>query len=246
MSASVSICLTAYRRPKQLESTLESIVRQNYKPLEIIVVEDGCDGQTEFIAKRFGARYIHKPRPDRPVFQNPARAHNIGIRAAQNDFVILQGAEVRYTALTDIAAIVAPIVDDPLAVVSPCVQSLDENGNFKEWYAHPTESHRAGWIVNFCLGVRRERLLAINGFDESFPGYGFEDDFLMQCLRRNGARIQFAKGATVQHQWHGDRSDYNMGEGMDAGHPHFKALIASIDRGERPPIANIDKNWGQL
>ena len=53
MSPSVSIVLSAYNRAKQLEKTLDSIQMQRYSgPLEVIVVEDGQDGQTEWVARR--------------------------------------------------------------------------------------------------------------------------------------------------------------------------------------------------
>ena len=246
MNPSVSIVLSAYNRAKQLEKTLDSIQMQRYSgPLEVIVVEDGQDGQTEWIARRYQAKYIRKERSNLPVFQNPSRVHNIGIRAAQNDIVILQGAEVRYTKPMDVAELVAPIFDEPATVTSACVESLNFDDSFMEWYSHPTEGRRAGWIVNFCLAMRRERLLKINGFEESFIGYGHEDDYFMHCLRLNGATFMYVPSVIVQHQWH-DRSQYDMGvaEDYQAGHRRLLQLRAEIDQRIRPPIANPGKDWG--
>lgn len=245
---SVSIVLSAYRRARLLERTLDSIFVQNYQPLEVIVVEDGDDGQTQFIARRYpGVRYYKKSRPNLPVFQNPSRVHNIGIKAAQNDIIILQGAEVKYTQPDGIANLVAPIVDDPITVTSAIVQSLNKDGIMEEWYVHPSEGRRAGWIVNFCLAMKRQRVLNIGGFEESFVGYGHEDDYFMYCLRRGGARIEYAPKCLVQHQWH-DRSDYDLGiaEDYSAGHQRFLRLISEVEQGKFPAVANYNREWGLL
>lgn len=248
MDNSVSIVLSAYNRAQQLEKTLDSIQMQRYPgPIEVIVVEDGQDGQTEWIARRHQAKYIRKVRPNLPVFQNPSRVHNIGIKAAQNEIVILQGAEVRYTSPTDVANLVAPVIDDPITAATACVQSLNKNGDMEEWYVHPSEGRRAGWIVNFCLALKRERLLRISGFEESFIGYGFEDDYFMHCLRLSGVRFEYARNVVVQHQWH-DRSQYDLGiaEDYSAGHRRLLQLKNDIEQGRRKPIANPDKEWGVL
>jgi glycosyltransferase involved in cell wall biosynthesis len=242
MSASVSIVLTAFKRAKQLEKTLKSITAQKYAPLQIVVVEDGDDGVTRRIASDAGAQFIQKKRTDLPVFQNPSRVHNMGIRAAKNDIVILQGAEVCYTGKNDIERLVSPIEGNDATVATPYVASLSKDGNFHEWFVHPSEGTRAGWIINFCLAMRRDWLLAINGFEESFRGYGFEDDYLMYCLARNGARFQYVKDVLVQHQWH-DRGQYDF---SSEGSSRLADLIGKVGRGEIPAVANYGREWGQL
>ncbi len=247
---SVSIVLTAFNRYKQLQKTLESIIIQEYRPeVEVIVVEHGNDGQTKWIAERAGAKYIQVPREPFPAFQNPARIHNIGIRAAQNEVVILQGAEVRYTGKDDIVKLVSPIVDDSTLVTTPVVACMNEKNEFYEWYMHPTEGRRTGWIVNFCLAMRRDLLLKINGFDEGFISYGYEDDAFIYCLRKNGAHFEYIKEVLAQHQWH-DRSSYPFNDGFTGENsPQYAygvELRRKIDAGEQPAVSNYGKTWGQL
>lgn len=245
---SVSIVLTAFNRPNQLLRTLKSISMQDYRPIEVIVAEDGDDGRTQYLAKQNGARYVNKKRYDLPAFQNPARVHNLGIRAAQNDIVILQGAEVEYTNPTDVSKLIAPILEDPSIVTTPIVASLHESGEFFEWYCHPTEGRRTGWIVNFCLAMTRERLIQIQGFDEGFVGYGYEDDFLTFCLRESGAKFQYIPEVRVNHQWH-DRSKYIFQEGFTGSstsqYAYGVELRRRVEAGEQPAIANFGKDWGR-
>jgi glycosyltransferase involved in cell wall biosynthesis len=59
------------------------------------------------------------------------------------------------------------------------------------------------------LAVWREDLLAVNGFDEDFVGWGYEDSDLVQRLMNAGRRRRASRWAIpVLHLWHGaqDRS----------------------------------------
>ena len=59
------------------------------------------------------------------------------------------------------------------------------------------------------LAVWREDLLAVNGFDEEFIGWGYEDSDLVQRLLNCGRRRRASRWAIpVLHLWHGaqDRS----------------------------------------
>ena len=56
------------------------------------------------------------------------------------------------------------------------------------------------------LAVWRSDLLAVNGFDEGFEGWGFEDNDLVVRLIRNGVRRKEGRYAVpVLHLWHEPR-----------------------------------------
>lgn len=57
------------------------------------------------------------------------------------------------------------------------------------------------------LGIWRKDLLAINGFDESFTGWGFEDSDCVIRLLNRGVRAKNGRFATaVFHLWHKEAS----------------------------------------
>lgn len=69
----------------------------------------------------------------------------------------------------------------------------------------------ANWkIFRTCnVGVWREDLERVNGFDEEFQGWGYEDSDLAVRLLRSGCRIKNGRfAASVYHLWHreNDRS----------------------------------------
>ncbi|HEX5472086.1 MAG TPA: galactosyltransferase-related protein, partial [Lacipirellulaceae bacterium] len=64
---------------------------------------------------------------------------------------------------------------------------------------HPTKPKLTGYNI----GISREDFEAVNGFDESFVGWGCEDDDIAFRLRKAGRRIASALPYTHGfHLWH--------------------------------------------
>ena len=246
---SISIVMTAYKRHKQLENTLESIRTQTRKPDQIVVVEDGSDGYTQGVcinAKNQGLPVEYYSRKNRPdlEYSNAAIPKNIAIRKATGDILIIQCAEVKYTSPNDIANLVRPVEECGGVSSFAYCQALDELGGFQEWYAGPKRC--AGWFLDFCQCVRRDRVEAIRGFDEGYMGYGFEDDDFAFRLQQSGVQYRWAPEVTVQHQWH---PIYNKNVGLsERGRfrlEHMKRMVLE-NKMRDWIVANRNIEWGQL
>ena len=67
---------------------------------------------------------------------------------------------------------------------------------------HLTKAHKPK-IVGSNTSFRARNILAINGFDEEYMDWGYEDDDLGKRLYRSGARSVIAiRDALIYHQWH--------------------------------------------
>ncbi|MBS0287596.1 MAG: glycosyltransferase family 2 protein [Proteobacteria bacterium] len=71
--------------------------------------------------------------------------------------------------------------------------------------------------VKTCnLGIWREDFIAVNGLDENFVGWGFEDSDLIIRLQRLGIKRKSGKFATeVFHLWHPENSRQQMNENKE-------------------------------
>ncbi|HYE73888.1 MAG TPA: glycosyltransferase family A protein [Blastocatellia bacterium] len=80
----VSVVIPAYNGERFLAETIESVISQNYAPLEIIVVDNGSTDVTAKIAKEFGKaiRYFHLS-PN----QGAAVARNYGVRVSRGEWL---------------------------------------------------------------------------------------------------------------------------------------------------------------
>lgn len=79
----VSVVIPTYNGEKYILATVESVLRQTYQPVEVIVVDDGGQDKTESVLKPLAQRirFIRKGNG------GPASARNLGIRLAKGEFV---------------------------------------------------------------------------------------------------------------------------------------------------------------
>lgn len=99
----VSLVIATYNRKAQTKRSLDTIFRQEYPGLEVILVDDGSTDETEELKERYPIRYI---RLERAGWTNMARTFNVGIRAATHDILIMQSGETRH--LTQISRACPP------------------------------------------------------------------------------------------------------------------------------------------
>lgn len=125
----ISIIIPVYNVEKYLERCMNSVVKQTYTKLEIIVVDDGstdscpqmCD---KFAQKDERIRVIHKKNG------GLSSARNAGIDAATGDFLMFVDSD-DYIAL-ETCAIVVSKIDDGTDIVSFLFQRVYDNPNLNE------------------------------------------------------------------------------------------------------------------
>ncbi|CAN5207283.1 hypothetical protein BH11PLA2_BH11PLA2_44400 [soil metagenome] len=80
----VSIIIPCYRQGHWLAETVHSALAQTHTPLEVIVVNDGSDDDTETVAKNFGdrIRYVYQTN------QGHCAARNAGLRESRGEFIL--------------------------------------------------------------------------------------------------------------------------------------------------------------
>jgi glycosyltransferase involved in cell wall biosynthesis len=92
MSSLVSVVIPAYNCAEYIGATLESVLAQSHRPIEVIVVDDGSTDGTDAVVRGFReAVYIRQPNG------GPAMARNVGIRRATGPYVAFQDADDLWT-----------------------------------------------------------------------------------------------------------------------------------------------------
>jgi glycosyltransferase involved in cell wall biosynthesis len=86
--ALISVIVPVYNGEKYLSEALESVFAQDYRPLEVIVVDDGSTDGTAAIARRFPqVCYIYQ------VNQGPAVARNAALNSSRGDLITFLDAD---------------------------------------------------------------------------------------------------------------------------------------------------------
>jgi len=81
----VSVIIPTYNRSRIITQTIESVLRQTYRPVEIIIADDGSSDDTSEVVKKYGEqiRYFHQANA------GVSKARNLGLRQARGEFIAL-------------------------------------------------------------------------------------------------------------------------------------------------------------
>ncbi len=87
-SALVSVIIPVYNGERFLAAAIESAVAQDYRPVEVIVIDDGSDDGTAEVARSFPqARYLFQTN------RGLSAARNAGIEAARGEIIAFLDAD---------------------------------------------------------------------------------------------------------------------------------------------------------
>lgn len=83
----VSTIIPAYNRPVQLLDAVESVLVQDYRPIEIIIVDDGSTDNTLAVAKNLAAQHPDIIRVATQANAGPGMAREHGRQMAEGEFI---------------------------------------------------------------------------------------------------------------------------------------------------------------
>src|SRR5262245_32513563 len=85
----ISVPMCVYNGETYLAEAIDSVLRQTYRPIELILVDDGSTDRSGEIARGYGDRltYIHQTHAGVGI------ARNRGLTASRGEFVAIQDAD---------------------------------------------------------------------------------------------------------------------------------------------------------
>lgn len=191
-----SIVIPTYNRPALLGRCLASIEAQRLdrSAFEVIVVDDGPADDTAAVCETVRRRGVISLTYVRGSRRGPAAARNLGIARARGQVVafIDDDCEAR---------------EDWLERLSLSFREGHVDGVEGKVVRHPMSTPFTHFVENVDGGIyltanmayRREALLSVGGFDETYPYAAAEDwDLAFRVLSR-GHRIVFSPAAVVVH-----------------------------------------------
>ena len=169
-------CITTCKG--RLEHLRQSLPRlMALKGAEVIVVDYDCpQGTAAWVAEAHPRAQVVKVE-DRPIF-NLSKARNLGAAAATTPWLLFIDAD----ALADPAL---------LEQVTP-LMAAD---------VHLVPDPRPWWLWG-NLFVPRERYLRVGGYDETFEGWGAEDQDFTDRLALSGCPARIFPGDLLSSLWH--------------------------------------------
>ncbi len=226
-----AVIVTTYNRPRALREVLRALNRQSRPPAEVAVADDGSGPHTAVVVENAAAEAAyplkHVWQEDRGF--RAARIRNRAIDICRREYIILldgdcipgrhfvddhlrlaragcffQGKRIlvgprlspRFTAEN---------ADAPWRLIFQILR-----GQLGNWHhllrlplVKPSRTRRLGGVRSCNMGLFRKDLVAVNGFNQDFEGWGREDTELVVRLYRLGLkRLEHPFMAVCYHLWH--------------------------------------------
>jgi len=184
----VTIIVPTFNSEKTLQLCLESIRKQTYKNIEVIVVDNYSTDSTVSVAKKYDAKVIQ-------VRGERARAKNIGLRHASGKYVLFIDSDMELTP----------------RVVEECVRTAESNpkiagiiipevtigSNYWSLVRNFERSFYVGTPIESPRFFRTDLALKAGGFDEDIVFY--EEATLPLKLERLGYNVRARVKSYILH-----------------------------------------------
>lgn len=233
MKPNISLIITTYNWPLALNAVLRSVMNQHQLPMEVLIADDGSDQHTrELIQSRQENHKVpikHIWQEDNG-FQ-AAKIRNKAVAEASGDYMIFLDGDClirpdfiqRHSKLATRGFFVAgnrvllseqftpEVLEQHIPVESWPTSQFKEHQINRTWplhyipmgYLRKLSTNKWQGVKTCNLAVWKEDLIDINGLDEAFTGWGYEDsDLTIRLLRHGIKRLNGRHATTVMHLWH--------------------------------------------
>jgi glycosyltransferase involved in cell wall biosynthesis len=197
-SALVSVIVAVHNEERHIAACLESLLAQTYRPLEIVVVDDGSSDRTADVVGRYdGVRLVRQQQGGR------ARAINHGVGAAAGEVVVFADGDLVFEP-DYVERLVRPIlagecigsahateyVANPGNVWAACLQVKAGLPADRRLVLTPAQLAEGSIVFR---AIRTSEFRRVGGFDD----FGYLDD--QTLCPKLGARARWVSEATCSH-----------------------------------------------
>lgn len=238
----VTVAIPTYNAERYIKESLESVLSQTYRMLEVIVMDERSTDRTLEIVQSFDDSRIRIHR--NPERLGIGRNWNQGLRLGTGPYVIIHHQD-DIMAPDGIERKVAFLDEQPSAgFVYSRVEVIDEEGgklpNQLGWFSNDLFDRdqlfdSIQFFMALLLGknliccpsvlLRREAALKINGFDEDMP---FALDWEMWLRMAAAYPVGYVDAVTTYYRWHEENESLKY-LGHFSQH-HFDARSSAVKR----------------
>jgi len=227
----ISVVVTTYNNPDALVRVLEGLMFQERRPDEVVVADDGSGPETAQLVFDFskGATFPVKHVWQEDHGFRAARARNEAVKQSSGDYIVFMDGdcvpEMHYIedheSLAEKGYFVqgTRVLLDELASIAFGPETANSMGDVLKIIlsGHIGNAHHLirmpffpAWrstsmkgIKTCSFGIFREDVMAVNGFNEAFVGWGREDsEFAARLYKYGLKRKEHSFMAACFHLWH--------------------------------------------
>ena len=165
----VSVSIISYNYARYLSESIESVLNQLYKSVEVVVVDDGSKDNSSEVAKKYGVKVIRQRN------MGPCYSFNRGVKSGSGEYSLIVSADDKITS-TCVGEMVKTLEKDKQAsfVYSNMKFFGGRSGTFKAREFNVTHLFQENYINGTSL-MRRLDFDQVGGFDLDYNKLGYED-----------------------------------------------------------------------
>lgn len=174
MNPILSIIIPCFNSEATLESTLESVLNQNFQDWEAIIINDGSTDSTEKIALKWVNRdnrfnYFSKQN------EGLGKTRNYGILRAKGNYILPLDSDNQL--MKDFAQNAIDVFDrnSEVGVVYGDAEYFGERNGLWKVDQYDFKKILAGNYIDACAIYRKKKWVEVGGYDENMPYQGHED-----------------------------------------------------------------------
>jgi glycosyltransferase involved in cell wall biosynthesis len=217
----VSVIIPVYNGERFLADAIQSVLVQTFRPMEIIVVDDGSTDKSAIIAKSFpDLHYTYQ------LHQGLASALNHGVKIASGAFLSFLDADDMWVSekLSSQMSIMDQNPDIDIVFGHHCRFNNSEIGSLAKEKINPLEKPLPGYFKGTAL-IRRESFWRIGLFDTSLKLGDFIDWF--SRANEQHLKIIMLPEIVLLRRVHGDNTSFRR---KDNRSDYIRIVKAALDR----------------
>lgn len=197
----VSVVIPTYNRSDLLSRSLDTILKQTYTNLEVIIVDDNSTDDTSDVVDQYIQRDDRIKYLKNDENKGGGFSRNRGLQNANGEYIaFLDDDDEWYPSKLEEQL----IYTDDFSMVG-CLSSIDDPtlvNNCSEIITLEDVFYNNGLLSPTVILARKDYLEEINGFDETLTGAQGRDLFV-RMVERFGPAVRVNKLLSIHHQDHG-------------------------------------------
>lgn len=187
----VSVVIPTYNEERDIADCINSLLEQSYKPIEIIIVDDGSKDRTREIVKKFKSVKLIKGEHKGPGF-----SRNKGAKKAKGKILSFVDADMTFDK-DYIKKLAEPIIAGKSIGTE---ERFQKAGNLNNIWSKCWGSYTRGYPDNVKKGnvfraILKKKFFEMGGFDSK---YGYADDITFYF--KYGVKSDIVDGAVCYHR----------------------------------------------
>ncbi|MEK0290651.1 glycosyltransferase family 2 protein [Caldifermentibacillus hisashii] len=226
----ISVIIPTYNRGHMIHVSIESVINQSYKNLELIIVDDNSEDNTKEIVEEYMKKDKRIKYIKHDVNKGGAAARNTGIFNATGDYIAFLDSDDEWYPKKLEKQIKVIQENNNIDLVFTAYKVMEKYSNKLIGYHKIKKNYRLSQLYkNNFLGstssllIKKQKLIEVNGFDDKLKSCQDWDLYLKCC---DSSNFYVIDEPLLTQYYHGNRIS-NNNDAIIQGH---KAIIKKILR----------------